>query len=144
MDPEKALYAPGIKLKIRPLKSWAAGVAISEEQVRTALQELTDPVTGKDYVSGKEARNIKYADFVTPGKELVVAAEIMKQDDSLTTLKAQGTIDGNVDDANQPLACLDYYRNGYTLDAYLANPTGMETARNASALAQRARMRRDR
>jgi ATP-binding protein involved in chromosome partitioning len=59
MDPEKALYAPGIKLKMRPLKSMAAGVAITEEQVRTALQELTDPVTGRDYVSGKEARNIK-------------------------------------------------------------------------------------
>jgi ATP-binding protein involved in chromosome partitioning len=34
-------------------------VAISEEQVKAALQELTDPVTGKDYVSGKEARNIR-------------------------------------------------------------------------------------
>src|SRR3954462_6056145 len=44
----------------------------------------------------KEARNIKYADFVTPGKELVVTAEILKQDDSLTTLKAQGTIEGNL------------------------------------------------
>ena len=44
----------------------------------------------------KEARNIKYSDFVTPGKELVVTAEILKQDDSLTTLKTQGTIDGNV------------------------------------------------
>src|SRR4029453_14756683 len=44
----------------------------------------------------KEARNIKYADFVTPGKELVVSAEILKQDDSLTTLRAQGLIDGNV------------------------------------------------
>lgn len=44
----------------------------------------------------KEARNIKYADFVTPGKELVVTAEIIKQDERLTTLKAQGTIDGNV------------------------------------------------
>ena len=59
MDPEKALYAPGIKHKIRPLKSRADGVAITEDQVRSALQELTDPVTGKDYVSGKEARNIK-------------------------------------------------------------------------------------
>jgi ATP-binding protein involved in chromosome partitioning len=59
MDPEKALYAPGIKHKIRPLKSRAEGVAITEEQVRSALQELTDPVTGKDYVSGKDARNIK-------------------------------------------------------------------------------------
>lgn len=44
----------------------------------------------------KEARNIKYADFVTPGKELVVTAEIVKQDDVLTTLKTQGTIDGGV------------------------------------------------
>src|SRR5689334_20641421 len=44
----------------------------------------------------KEARNIKYADFVTPGKELVVQAEILKQDDALTTVKAQGLIDGNV------------------------------------------------
>jgi 3-hydroxyacyl-[acyl-carrier-protein] dehydratase len=44
----------------------------------------------------KEARNIKYNDFVTPGKELEVTAEILKQDDSLTTLKAQGTIDGNM------------------------------------------------
>ncbi len=44
----------------------------------------------------KEARNIKYADFVTPGKELVVSAEILKQDATLTTLKAQGLIDGNV------------------------------------------------
>lgn len=43
----------------------------------------------------KEARNIKYADFVTPGKELVVTAEILKQDDSTTTLKTQGTIGGN-------------------------------------------------
>jgi 3-hydroxyacyl-[acyl-carrier-protein] dehydratase len=44
----------------------------------------------------KEARNIKYSDFVTPGKELLVTAEIVKQDQSLTTLKTQGTIDGNI------------------------------------------------
>lgn len=43
----------------------------------------------------KEARNIKYADFVTPGQELVVTCEILKQDETLTTLKAQGTIEGN-------------------------------------------------
>jgi 3-hydroxyacyl-[acyl-carrier-protein] dehydratase len=44
----------------------------------------------------KEARNIKYSDFVTPGKELEVTAEILKQDERLTTLKTQGTIDGNI------------------------------------------------
>jgi pectate lyase len=63
-----------------------------------------------------------------------------------------GTIDGNVDDANQPLACTDYYRNGYTLEAFLATydpavwgrvaPSGpLETARVASQQAQQARVR---
>ena len=43
----------------------------------------------------KEARNIKYSDFVTPGQTLEVAAEILKQDDVFTTLKAQATVNGN-------------------------------------------------
>src|SRR3954462_5933176 len=34
-------------------------MAISEEQVKAALQAYTDPATGKDYVTGKEARNIR-------------------------------------------------------------------------------------
>ena len=41
----------------------------------------------------KEARNIKFSDLITPGKELVVMAEIIKQDGPLTTLKVQGTVD---------------------------------------------------
>jgi pectate lyase len=63
-----------------------------------------------------------------------------------------GTIDGNVDDANNPLSCDDYNRNGYTRDAFMATydpavwgrspPTGdLETARIASAAAQQARVR---
>jgi 3-hydroxyacyl-[acyl-carrier-protein] dehydratase len=44
----------------------------------------------------KEARNVKYSDFVTPGKELVVTAELLKQDEATSTLKAQGTLRGNV------------------------------------------------
>jgi len=44
----------------------------------------------------KEARNIKYSDFVTPGKELTVTAEIFKHDQTFTTLKTQGTIGGNI------------------------------------------------
>ena len=44
----------------------------------------------------KETRNIKFADFVTPGRELVVTAEILKEDTTTTTLKAQGTLDGNI------------------------------------------------
>ena len=42
----------------------------------------------------KEARNIKYADFVAPGQQLVVEAQIVKQDEETTTLKAEATVDG--------------------------------------------------
>jgi pectate lyase len=63
-----------------------------------------------------------------------------------------GTIDANVDDANQPLGCTNYNRNGFTIEAFLAaydpatwgrvNPTGdLENARVASAAAQQARVR---
>lgn len=64
-----------------------------------------------------------------------------------------GTIDANVDDNNQPLTCQDYYRSGYTLEAFLATydpngpwgrvaPSGpLELARAASAAAQQARVR---
>lgn len=34
-------------------------MAITEQQVQAALKELTDPNTGKDYVAGKAAKNIK-------------------------------------------------------------------------------------
>jgi ATP-binding protein involved in chromosome partitioning len=34
-------------------------MAITEQQVKEALSTLLDPNTGKDYISGKEARNIK-------------------------------------------------------------------------------------
>jgi pectate lyase len=67
-----------------------------------------------------------------------------------------GTIDLNVDDDNSPLACTDYYRNDYTLEAFLAfydpagpwgpnppanTPGSLEAARRASAAAQSARIR---
>jgi pectate lyase len=64
----------------------------------------------------------------------------------------QGTIDANVDDTNAPLACTDYYRNGFTIEQFLAtyDPTvwgrvpitgPVEAARVASQQAQQARVR---
>lgn len=65
----------------------------------------------------------------------------------------EGTIDANVDDENQPLTCEDYYREDYTLEAFLAtydpngpwgrvDPAGWpETARLTSRNAQQARVR---
>ena len=63
-----------------------------------------------------------------------------------------GTIDANVDDDNQPLTCVDYQRDGFTLEAFLAvydpavwgrvPPSGpLEAARVASQGAQQARVR---
>lgn len=40
----------------------------------------------------KEAKNIKYADFVPPGQTLSVTVSLVQQDDRLATLKAQGQI----------------------------------------------------
>jgi len=42
----------------------------------------------------KEARNVKYGQFVEPGQTLRVTAEIVSQTERETVLKAQGTIDG--------------------------------------------------
>ncbi|HEU4601278.1 MAG TPA: hypothetical protein VFS24_04895 [Steroidobacteraceae bacterium] len=64
----------------------------------------------------------------------------------------RGTIDANVDDENNPLRCEDYYRDGYTLEAFLAtydpavwgrnDPSGpLESARLASQKAQQERVR---
>ena len=42
----------------------------------------------------KEAKNVKYGQFVEPGQTLCVAAEIVGQTDRQTQLKARGTVDG--------------------------------------------------
>ncbi len=42
----------------------------------------------------KEARNIKYADFVRPGKSLEVAVSMVKKDDRFATLKVEGRMEG--------------------------------------------------
>jgi len=44
----------------------------------------------------KEARNVKYKDFVQPGQELVVSASILKKEGPLVTLKTEGTVNGSV------------------------------------------------
>ncbi|MDX1947502.1 MAG: 3-hydroxyacyl-ACP dehydratase FabZ family protein [Pirellulaceae bacterium] len=85
----------------------------------------------------KEARNIKYSDFVTPGKELVVTAEILKQDNSTTTLKVQGTIEGNIAVAGRLLLerfCLaDRYPRRANTDPYLRDHFRGELARLLAA-----------
>jgi 3-hydroxyacyl-[acyl-carrier-protein] dehydratase len=43
----------------------------------------------------KEARNVKYADFVEPGSTLTVTAKLLKEDQRTTTMKAEGAVGGN-------------------------------------------------
>src|SRR3954447_10697765 len=45
-------------------------------------------------ISLKEARNVKYADFVAPGQQLEVTVSIVKKDDRFATMKVDGQIDG--------------------------------------------------
>lgn len=42
----------------------------------------------------KEARNVKFQDFVGPGQVLTVTATIVQQEDQTTTLNARGVVDG--------------------------------------------------
>jgi len=44
----------------------------------------------------KEAKGIKYGQFVEPGQTLRVTAEILSQTDRETVLKARGVVDGRV------------------------------------------------
>ncbi len=46
------------------------------------------------FVVLKEARNVKYGQFVEPGQTLSVTAEIVEQTDRETTLKVRGCVDG--------------------------------------------------
>ena len=72
--------------------------------------------------------------------------------DAPKIIYVDGIIDMNVDDNNQPLTCEDYYRDGYTLEAFLATfdpavwgrvpPSGpLEAARLVSRNAQQDRVR---
>ena len=44
----------------------------------------------------KEAKSVKYSDFVAPGQQLEVEAQILKQNDDTTSLKARGLVSGEV------------------------------------------------
>lgn len=56
--------------------------------------------SGEDFAHSivvlKEARNVKYSNFVAPGQTLTVSAEVISHDDRITKLKTQGTVDGEV------------------------------------------------
>jgi pectate lyase len=110
-------------------------------------------------VTGGSAATMEQTYVVTNRQELIAALNNGVYPPPSSTpsnepkiIYVSGTIDANVDDTDQPLACADYYRNGYTVEAFLATydpavwgrvpPTGpLEDARIASRNAQQARVR---
>ncbi|MDA7951139.1 MAG: beta-hydroxyacyl-ACP dehydratase [Pirellulaceae bacterium] len=58
------------------------------------VHEMTD--FSHSLILLKKARNVKYADFVAPGNELLITAEVIKAGEKEVSLKVQGTIDEKV------------------------------------------------
>jgi len=71
------------------------GVLMLEAMTQAAAWTIR---LGEDFAHSivvlRAAKNVKYGDFVEPGKVLTVTAEVLEQDGSTTSVKASGTVDG--------------------------------------------------
>ena len=69
------------------------GVLMLESMTQAAAWTVR---LGEDFAHSivvlREARNVKYGDFVEPGKVLTVTAEVQSQDGALVKVKASGTV----------------------------------------------------
>lgn len=43
----------------------------------------------------REAKNVKYGTFMEPGRQMLITAELVEQDERLATFKGKGEVDGN-------------------------------------------------
>lgn len=71
------------------------GVFMLEAATQAAawLLRLTDDMADSVIVL-REAKNIKYANFVQPGRQLRITVNQMKKDERLATFKVAGTVEG--------------------------------------------------
>jgi 3-hydroxyacyl-[acyl-carrier-protein] dehydratase len=55
---------------------------------------------GEDFrhsvITLREVKNVKYGNFMGPGRRMEITAELVEQDDSLATFKGRGEADGNL------------------------------------------------
>lgn len=69
------------------------GVLMLEAMTQAAAWTIR---LGEDFAHSmvvlRTARNVKYGDFVQPGRVLTVTAEVTAQDEKTTTVKASGTV----------------------------------------------------
>ena len=80
-----------------PLFKVMPGVLMLESlfQASCCLIQATDNFKHSVLVL-REARNVRFGDFMRPGQRLTVTAEFQKRDDNSVTIKATGTKDGNL------------------------------------------------
>jgi 3-hydroxyacyl-[acyl-carrier-protein] dehydratase len=69
------------------------GVLMLEAMTQAAAWTIR---LGEDFAHSivvlRSARNVKYGDFVEPGRVLTVRAEVLSQDDTTTKIKASGSV----------------------------------------------------
>jgi 3-hydroxyacyl-[acyl-carrier-protein] dehydratase len=69
------------------------GVLMLEAMTQAAAWTIR---LGEDFAHSmvvlRAARNVKYGDFVEPGRVLTVTAQVLSQDETTTTVKASGTV----------------------------------------------------
>ena len=69
------------------------GVLMLEAMTQAAAWTIR---LGEDFAHSivvlRQAKNVKYGDFVEPGRVLTVTAEVMSQDETTTKVKASGTV----------------------------------------------------
>lgn len=133
----------------------ADGPPVQRDVGRQVLQAGDGFASLDDGVTGGASADDQHL-FVVRNRGELVAALNAGPSGAPRIIYVDGVIDANVDDTGRPLACEDYYRDGYTQAAFLAfyNPAGawgpnpplntagsLEAARRASAAAQSARIR---
>jgi pectate lyase len=141
-----------------------AACGIAQASDRDLGRETLEPTNGfaamGTGVTGGSAAEPSQVYVVTNRRELIAAlnngvassTSPANPSNESKIIYVKGTIDANVDDDNNPLTCVDYNRNGYTMELFLATydpavfgrvmPTGpVEMARLASMAAQQARVR---
>ena len=71
------------------------GVMMLEALVQASIWMIR---TGEDFQSPlvllREVRSVKFGDFLAPGETLQISAEVFKEDDSFTTVKANAQKEG--------------------------------------------------